>query len=71
MQEIASKGICLNAAAPGYIGADMTQALPDGWREKIKKQIPLEYIVAPRDVVKIVTFLWRWWIFILLDKLSK
>jgi 3-oxoacyl-[acyl-carrier protein] reductase len=56
-KEIASRGITVNAIAPGYIKTEMTEALPDKIREALVAQIPMGYGADPWDVAQTVTFL--------------
>ena len=56
-QEIGSRGITVNAVAPGYIETDMTKALPDDVKAKILAQVPLGRIGQPEDVAAAVKFL--------------
>ena len=56
-REVASRGITVNAIAPGMIRTDMTAALPDQAREKLEAGIPLGRAGDPRDVAEAVAFL--------------
>ena len=56
-KEVASRGITVNAIAPGFIDTDMTQRLGEKHRQEIKSHIPLGYIGSPRDVAEAVAFL--------------
>ncbi len=56
-KETASRGILVNAVAPGYIQTEMTDALPDETKEKILKHIPLGRLGQPSDVAEVVRFL--------------
>jgi 3-oxoacyl-[acyl-carrier protein] reductase len=56
-QETASRGVRVNAIAPGYIASDMTDALPLGAREKLLEHIPLKRIGQPEDVAETALFL--------------
>lgn len=56
-QEVASRGITVNAVAPGFIGTDMTDKLSAEQREKILNIVPLKRIGTPEDVAKAVAFL--------------
>lgn len=55
-KELAPRGICCNAVAPGYIATDMTSDLPVS-EDDIKASIPLGYVGQPEDVAKLVAFL--------------
>ncbi|NIO05101.1 MAG: 3-oxoacyl-[acyl-carrier-protein] reductase [Proteobacteria bacterium] len=56
-REFASRGITVNAVAPGYIDTPMTQGLPENVKEELKKLIPLDRLGTPEDVAKAVFFL--------------
>ena len=56
-REFASRGITVNAIAPGFIGTDMTAAMDDATKEKYAAQIPLGRIGKPEDVANAVAFL--------------
>lgn len=56
-REVASRGITVNAVAPGFIVTDMTDALTDAQRATLAGQIPLGRFGAPEDVAAAVAFL--------------
>jgi 3-oxoacyl-[acyl-carrier protein] reductase len=56
-REVASRGITVNAIAPGFIDTEMTKGLKAEWREELKKRIPLGCFGTPRDVAEAVAFL--------------
>ncbi len=56
-RETASRGILVNAVAPGYIDTDMTRALSEKQRSAIVEQIPLKRTGAPEEVAGAVVFL--------------
>jgi len=56
-REIGSRGITVNAVAPGYIETDMTEALADKYKEDMKKSIPLKRLGKASDVANVVAFL--------------
>lgn len=56
-RELASRGITVNAVAPGFIETDMTDALSEAVKEGASKQIPLGYLGKPEDVAEAVCFL--------------
>jgi len=56
-QELASRNICVNAVAPGFISTDMTDALTEEQREQMLAMIPLAKLGQPEDVAKTVRFL--------------
>jgi len=56
-QEIGSRGVTVNAVAPGYIETDMTRVLPEEVKAKYLAQIPLGRIGQPEDIASAVKFL--------------
>jgi 3-oxoacyl-[acyl-carrier protein] reductase len=56
-REYASRGITVNAVAPGFIETDMTADLPDAGRQSIVDQTPLGRIGRPEEVAAAVVFL--------------
>jgi 3-oxoacyl-[acyl-carrier protein] reductase len=56
-RELASRGITVNALAPGFIETDMTAALNDQLKEELLKNIPLNYLGKPEDVAHAALFL--------------
>lgn len=56
-REIASRGVRVNAVAPGFIETDMTAELSAEIRENLTKNIPLGTLGSPEDVAKVVAFL--------------
>ena len=56
-KEVGSRGITVNAVAPGFIDTPMTQGLPEDIKEAYKKQIPLGRFGSPEDVANAVLFL--------------
>ena len=56
-KELASRGVLVNAVAPGFIDTDMTKALPESARETLLKLIPLARLGGPEDVANAVLFL--------------
>jgi 3-oxoacyl-[acyl-carrier protein] reductase len=55
--EIASRGITVNAVAPGFIETPMTDVLPDKVKEELKMRIPLGRMGSPKDVAAAIVFL--------------
>jgi 3-oxoacyl-[acyl-carrier protein] reductase len=56
-RECGSRGVRVNAVAPGYIETDMTAALTAEQRERIQALAPLGRLGTPADVAGVVTFL--------------
>lgn len=56
-KEYASRGITVNAVAPGFISTAMTDALPEGVKEEMKKAVPLGRFGTVQDVASAVLFL--------------
>jgi 3-oxoacyl-[acyl-carrier protein] reductase len=56
-REVASRGILVNAVAPGFIETRMTDALPEKAREALMQRIPLGRFGRPEDVAPVVLFL--------------
>ena len=56
-KELASRGITVNAVAPGFIETDMTQKLSEQVRNQILSQIPAGKFGKPEHVAKTVAFL--------------
>src|SRR5260370_3983999 len=56
-QEIGSRGVPVNAVAPGSIETDMTRVLPEEVKAKILSQVPLGRIGQPEDIAAAVKFL--------------
>ena len=55
--EVASRGITVNAVAPGIIDTDMTRVLSQGAQEVWADRIPLKRLGTPEDVAEAVVFL--------------
>ncbi|MGG7077306.1 3-oxoacyl-[acyl-carrier-protein] reductase [Clostridium sardiniense] len=56
-KEVGSRGITVNAVAPGFIDTDMTEVLGEKFKEEAKKNIPLKRLGNPEDVANMVAFL--------------
>ena len=56
-KEIGSRGITVNAVAPGFIDTDMTSALTEAQVESLLSQIPLRRLGKPDDIASLVGFL--------------
>ncbi|WP_425060807.1 3-oxoacyl-[acyl-carrier-protein] reductase [Sporomusa carbonis] len=55
-RELASRGITVNAVAPGFIATDMTHGLSDQVKADLSAQIPLNRLGTPDDVAAAVVF---------------
>jgi 3-oxoacyl-[acyl-carrier protein] reductase len=56
-REVASRGITVNAVAPGFIDTDMTRSLSEEQRASLLTQIPVGRLGSPADVAAAVLFL--------------
>jgi 3-oxoacyl-[acyl-carrier protein] reductase len=56
-REVASRGITVNAVAPGFIETDMTAAMTEKAREALLPAVPLGRVGKPEDVAEAVAFL--------------
>lgn len=56
-RELGSRGITVNAVAPGYIQTDMTADMPDAAKEAMLASVPLSRSGKPEDVARAVAFL--------------
>ena len=56
-RELASRGITVNAVAPGFVDTDMTQVLPENVKEAATAQIPLGRFGKPEDIANMVAYL--------------
>ena len=56
-KELASRGITVNAVAPGFITTEMTDALSKEIQEEMLKMIPLAQFGEPKDIANTVVFL--------------
>jgi 3-oxoacyl-[acyl-carrier protein] reductase len=55
--EIASRGVTVNAIAPGFIDTDMTGAMTEDQTQQMKDRIPVGYIGSTDDIAAAVAFL--------------
>ncbi len=58
-REVASRGITVNAVAPGYITTPMTEALPEAIKKNFIDLIPVKRFGTPEEVAQTVKFLLR------------
>lgn len=56
-REIGSRGITVNAVAPGFIDTDMTKELPEAQQQALLEQIPLGRLGGVEDIANAVAFL--------------
>ncbi len=56
-REVATRGITVNAVAPGFIETEMTAKLNEAQREALNAQIPMKRLGKPEDIAKVVGFL--------------
>ena len=56
-KEIGSRGITVNAVAPGFIETDMTDALPEEQKLALLGQVPLGRLSRPEEIANVVAFL--------------
>ncbi len=56
-QEVATRNICVNCIAPGFIQTRMTDALTDAQKEGIMKKIPMGRLGQPEEIAKAALFL--------------
>ena len=54
---MASRGITVNAIAPGFVDTEMTQVLSDEVKEAATKQIPLGHFGKPEDIANMAAYL--------------
>lgn len=56
-KELASRGVTVNAIAPGFIETDMTDVLSERVKENTAKTIPMGSFGKPEDIAKAAAFL--------------
>jgi len=56
-REVASRGITVNAVAPGFIDTDMTRNLPDEIKKGWINQIPVGRLGQPEEIAEVIAFL--------------
>ena len=56
-KEFASKGVTVNAIAPGFIQTEMTDVMADSAKEYILQQIPMASMGQPEDIANATAFL--------------
>ena len=55
-QEVASRGICVNCIAPGFIETRMTDVLTETQKEELLKKIPMKRMGHPMDIANAALF---------------
>lgn len=56
-RELASRNVCVNAVAPGFITTEMTEVLSEDYQKKINEMIPLGKMGTTKDIANLVLFL--------------
>ncbi|MBE3572641.1 MAG: 3-oxoacyl-[acyl-carrier-protein] reductase [Moorella humiferrea] len=56
-KEVASRGILVNAVAPGFIATEMTAVLHEGLKEEFYRHIPLGRPGTPEEIADVILFL--------------
>ncbi|MBQ7626830.1 MAG: beta-ketoacyl-ACP reductase [Rhodocyclaceae bacterium] len=56
-QELATKGVTVNAIAPGYVGTDMVMAIREDIRQAIIDQVPMKRLAKPEEIADMVAYL--------------
>ncbi|CAB4582180.1 MAG: SDR family oxidoreductase [Actinobacteria bacterium] len=56
-RELGSRNIRVNVVAPGYVNTDMTNSLPNNFKDQVVSQTPLGRIAEPAEIAKTVLFL--------------
>lgn len=56
-REVASRGVTVNAVAPGFIDTDMTRGLPEEQKQELLRQIPLQRLGLADEIAGAVVFL--------------
>ncbi len=56
-RELGRKGICVNAVAPGFIGTEMVEAMPQKIIDAMVSKVPLQRMGAPEEVANVYLFL--------------
>ncbi len=56
-RELASRHICVNAVAPGFVDTEMTSVLSESVKEELMKQIPFGRTAKPEEIASVVAFL--------------
>ncbi len=55
--EVGTRGVTVNAVAPGFVKSNMTDALTDAQKDAIMQKIPTKTLGQPEDIANVVSFL--------------
>src|SRR4029079_19230926 len=55
--ELAGRGVRVNAIAPGYVETDMARTLEDWKRREVEERIPLGRFAQPEEIADVIAFL--------------
>jgi 3-oxoacyl-[acyl-carrier protein] reductase len=55
--EVATRGVTVNAVAPGFVKSNMTDALTDAQKDAIMQKVPAKTLGQPEDIANAVSFL--------------
>jgi acetoacetyl-CoA reductase len=55
--EMAQRGITVNSVAPGFIGTEMVEAIPQAALDRVIEKIPMRRLGRPHEVARVVRFL--------------
>lgn len=58
-KEVASKGITVNAIAPGFVDTEMTRKIPENVKSKLLEQIPMRRFASTEEIADVVLFLYH------------
>ncbi len=56
-RELAGKGVCVNAVAPGFIDTEMTKSMPEKVRDAVVATVPMGRMGLPEEIAETVAFL--------------
>jgi 3-oxoacyl-[acyl-carrier protein] reductase len=56
-RELASRGVTVNAVAPGFVTTDMTDVLPEKVKAEVREHIPARRFGTPEDIADLVCYL--------------
>ena len=55
--ELAGRGVRVNAVAPGYVTTEMTESLEEWKRQEVEARIPLGRFAQPEEIADVIAFL--------------